>query len=141
VPRIRTAGVIATTSALALALSGCSVLTAFEPHVDSAIWDTAKEMKASNTALIGSPTFVPDDATIIRVDYDTQNGSAIMTYTSKTLLTPNVCSGSVATPKPPIEDSWWPVQGIPPESSKCPNGWAAFGIGQQVWAVKSPTKK
>ena len=56
VPRIRTAGVIATTTALALALSGCSVITAFEPHVESEIYDTAKDMKAADTAVFGSPT-------------------------------------------------------------------------------------
>ncbi|MDR6613971.1 hypothetical protein [Leifsonia sp. 1010] len=140
-PRIRTAGVIATTSALALALSGCSVLTAFEPHVDSAIWDTAKEMKASNTALFGSPTFVPDDATVIRVDYDTQNGSAIMTYTSHTRVAPNTCQKDTAIPKPAIEDSWWPVQGIPDKASDCGGGWVAFAVGDQVWAAKAPTSK
>ncbi|MGO4592972.1 hypothetical protein AB4Z18_04025 [Leifsonia sp. 2TAF2] len=139
-PRIRTAGVIATTSALALALSGCSVVSAFEPHVDSAIWDTAKEMKASDTAVFGSPTFIPDDATIIRVDYDTQAGTAILTYTSKTHVIPKVCTKSVPMPKPDIQDSWWPVDGLPPKASGCPGGWSAFTVGDQVWAAKAPTK-
>ena len=139
-PRIRTAGVIATTSALALALSGCSVMTAFAPHVQSEIWDTAKDMKAANTAVVGSPKFVPDDATLIRLDYDTEDGSAIMTYTSKTLLVPNGCKTQVATPKPTIQDSWWPVDGIPAKSAGCPGGWSAFAIGQQVWAARAATK-
>jgi hypothetical protein len=140
VPRIRTAGVIATTSALALALSGCSVVSAFEPHVDSAIWDTAKDMKASDTAVFGSPSFIPDDATIIRVDYDTQAGTAILTYTSKTHLVPNVCTKEVPAPKPAIQDSWWPVDGLPAKAAGCPGGWSAFAIGDQVWAAKAATK-
>ena len=139
-PRIRTAGVIATTSALALALSGCSVLTAFEPHVSAEIFDTAKDMKAANTAVFGSPSFVPDDATVIRIDYDTQDGSAIMTYTSKAHLVPGVCKSEVNVPKPTIQDSWWPVDGLPPKASGCPGGWSAFTVGDQVWAAKAPTK-
>ena len=139
-PRIRTAGVIATTSALALALSGCSVLTAFEPHVSAEIFDTAKDMKASNTAVFGSPSFVPDDATIIRVDYDTQDGSAIMTYTSKAHLAPNTCTKATTPPKPTIQDSWWPVDGIPPKVGDCGKGWTVFAIGDQVWAAKAANK-
>jgi len=140
VPRMRTAGVIATTITLALALSGCSVITAFEPHVSSEIYDTAKDMKAANTKAFGSPTFVPDDATIIRVDYDTQDGSAIMTYTSKMHVAPGTCAKEVPVPKPTIQDSWWPVDGLPADASGCPGGWSAFAIGQQVWAAKAPTK-
>jgi hypothetical protein len=139
VPRIRTVGVIATTSALALALSGCSVLTAFEPHVSAEIFDTAKDMKAANTAVFGSPSFVPEDAAIIRVDYDTHDGSAIMTYTSKTHLLPNTCTKETVVPKPTIQDSWWPVDGLPAKAGDCGGGWSAFAIGDQVWAAKAAT--
>ena len=138
-PRIRTAGVIATVSALALALSGCSVVTAFEPHVSSEIYDTAKDMKASNTRVFGSPGFVPDDATIFRVDYDTQNGTAIMTYTSKSHVVPGSCDKVTATPKPTIQDSWWPVDGLPAQAGDCGGGWSAFAIGDQVYAAKAAT--
>jgi len=139
VPRTRTAGVIATTSLLALALSGCSVVSAFTPHVEAEIFDTAKDMKASGTSAFGSPGFIPDDATIIRVDFDRQNGSAILTYTSPTIVVPKVCTKETAVPKPPIEDSWWPVDGLPAKAYGCPNGWTVFNIGQQVWAAKAPT--
>lgn len=139
-PRIRIAGVIASTSLLALTLTGCSVANAFGPPIQSEIFDTAKDMKASGTSAFGSPGFVPDDATIIRVDYDRQNGTAILTYTSPTLLKPDVCTKKVPVPKPAIQDSWWPVDGLPPEASGCPGGWSAFAIGQQVWAAKAATK-
>lgn len=139
-PRIRTVGILATMSALVVALSGCSVLTAFEPHVSAEIFDTAKEMKATNTAVFGSPSFVPDDATIIRVDYDTQDGSAIMTYTSKAHVAPNTCAKQTTVPKPTIQDSWWPVDGLPATAGDCGGGWSAFAIGDQVWAAKASTK-
>jgi hypothetical protein len=141
VPRTRIAGVLATTSVLALALSGCSVAGALGPQVESAIWDTSKDMKASGTAVFGSPNFVPDDATVIRVDYDTTNGTAIMTYTSPTHVAPNTCQKETATPKPTIQDSWWPIDGLPAKSSDCGGGWSAFAIGNQVWAAKAPTAK
>ncbi|MEV8212663.1 hypothetical protein [Leifsonia sp. NPDC077715] len=134
---MRTAGVIATTITLALALSGCSVITAFEPHVSAEIYDTAKDMKAADTAVFGSPTFVPDDATIIRVDYDTQDGSAIMTYASKTHVAPGTCAKEVPVPKPTIQDSWWPVDGLPAKAGDCGGGWSAFAIGDQVYAAKA----
>lgn len=140
-PRFRTAGLAVAASAAALALSGCSVVAAFTPHVDAEIYDSAKEFKAADTAVFGSPTFVPDDATIIRVDYDTESGAAILTYTSPTLLAKDVCSGETATPKPAIQDSWWPVDGIPEKASTCPGGWSAFAIGQQVFAALPAKKK
>ncbi|GAA0438295.1 hypothetical protein [Leifsonia naganoensis] len=133
-PRPRTVGLIAAASAAALVLSGCSVVEAFSPHVDAQIFDTAKEFKAAKVSTFGSPTFVPDDATIIRVDYDTQTGAAILTYTSPTILAKDVCSGGGPTPKPGIQDSWWPVDGIPEKSTTCPGGWSVFSLGQQVWA-------
>lgn len=134
-PRPRTVGLIAAASVAALALSGCSVVEAFTPHVDAQIFDSAKEFKAAKVSTFGSPAFVPDDATIIRVDYDTSTGAAILTYTSPTLLAKDVCSGETAIPKPAIQDSWWPIDGLPPTASRCPGGWSAFAIGQQVFAA------
>ncbi|GIT79966.1 hypothetical protein LLS1_16350 [Leifsonia sp. LS1] len=134
-PRYRAVGLAVAASAAALALSGCSVVAAFTPHVDAQIFDSAKEFKAADTAVFGSPKFVPDDATIIRVDYDTQTGAAIMTYTSPTLLAKDVCNEQTTAPKAAIQDSWWPIDGVPKTATKCPGGWSAFAIGQQVYAA------
>ncbi|MBN9629163.1 MAG: hypothetical protein J0I18_00895 [Actinobacteria bacterium] len=139
-PRTRRLGLAIAAVPLVAALSGCSVVAAFTPHVEPAIYDTAKELTAANNTAIGSTAFVPDDATVIRIDFDTQTGEAIMTYTSPTLLRPNVCTGTAATPKPSIQDSWWPVSGIPPQGSACPGKWIAFSIGQQVYAIRPATK-
>lgn len=133
--RLRTVGLVASGSALMLALSGCTVIDAFTPHVDPAIYDTAKEYKAADTAAFGSPTFVPDDATLIRVDYDTRSKDAIMTYTSKTHFAAGTCTKPAVLPKPEIQDSWWPLNGVPATGVSCPGGWAAFAIGDQVYAA------
>ncbi|CAM5368326.1 hypothetical protein [Leifsonia shinshuensis] len=142
-PRTRRLGFAVAAVPLVAALSGCSVVAAFSPHVDPAIYDTAKDFNAANTKNIGSPTFVPDDATVIRVDYDTQSGEAIMTYASPTLLKKDSCT-VVKTPaaKPTIQDSWWPISGIPTDASySCPGGWSAFHIGTQLYAVRPATQK
>ena len=141
-PRTRRLGFAVAAVPLVAALSGCSVVAAFTPHVEPAIYDTAKELKASKNTTIGATPFVPDDATVIRIDYDTQTGEAIMTYASPTLIKPDVCKLTTKAPaKPTIQDSWWPISSVPTNASySCPGGWSAFAIGQQVFAVRPVTK-
>ncbi len=134
-PRIRVAGLVASASALALTLTGCSVVTAFVPHVDTAIYATAKDLKAAPTASFGSPRFLPDDAALIRVDYDTQTGAVILTYGSKAHFAPGTCQQQAPLPKPAIQDSWWPVDGLPAGGFHCAGGWTAFVMGDQVFAA------
>ncbi|QNE37156.1 hypothetical protein [Leifsonia shinshuensis] len=140
-PRTRRLAVAVAAVPLVVALSGCSVVSAFTPHVTPAIYDTAKEFNAANTKSIGSPSFVPDDATVIRVDYDTHTGEAIMTYTSQAVFKKDVCKlTNVAPPKPTIQDSWWPISGIPNASYSCPGGWSAFTVAPtQLFAVRPAT--
>ena len=133
--RIRLAGLAISASAVAVTLTGCSVVSAFTPHVDSAIFADMKAFTPSATSAFGSPSFLPDDATIIRVDYDTQNRAAIMTYVSKTHFKAGTCDKPAAVPKPDIEDSWWPISGIPAQGVSCPGGWTGFLIGDQVYAA------
>ena len=143
-PRTRRFGLAVAAVPLVAALSGCSVVAAFTPHVEPAIYDTAKAFDAANTNRIGSPSFVPDDATVIRVDYDTQTGEAIMTYTSPTVLKKDVCKlTKVAPPQPTIQDSWWPISGIPTNASySCPGGWSAFTVAPtQLYAVRPAPSK
>lgn len=140
--RVRLAGLAVSLSAVAATLTGCSVIGAFTPHVDSAIYADAKEFTASATSAFGSPAFVPDDATIIRVDYDTQGKGAILTYTSKTHFKAGTCTKAVKMQKPEIQDSWWPAAGVPEQGVSCPGGWTAFAAGDQIYAatLSSPAK-
>jgi len=121
-------------SAVAVTLTGCSVISAFTPHVDSAIYADAKEFAASTTSAFGSPTFIPDDATTIRVDYDTQGTGAILTYTSATHFKAGMCTAAAKVKKPDIQDSWWPVT-PPADGVSCPGGWTAFNVGDQIYAT------
>lgn len=138
--RIRLAGLAVSVSTVAVALTGCSVITAFTPHVDSAIFATTKELTPTATASFGSPSFIPADASIIRVDYDTQGKGAILTYTSKTHFVKGTCEKAAPMPVTGIQDSWWPVVGLPKQGVSCPGGWTAFAIGDQIYAAV-PTSK
>lgn len=129
---------LAAPAALALALSGCSVIQVFTTHVESAIYESAQEFRA-NSSRLGSPAFVPDDATIIRVDYDTRIGEAIMTYTSPTHLAQGACTTEAPTPRPTTQDSWWPITSLPEKALDCGGGWSAFTIGDQVYAARGTT--
>lgn len=137
---VRLVGLAVSLSAVAVALSGCSVIGAFTPHVDSAIYADAKEFTASATSAFGSPTFLPDDATIIRVDYDTQGKGAILTYTSKTHFKAGTCTAATKMLKPDIQDSWWPSAGVPAQGVSCPGGWTAFAAGDQIYASTLTSK-
>jgi hypothetical protein len=140
VSRTRTAGAVAAASALLLGLSGCSVVAAFSPHVEAEIYDTAKDLAADKASAIGMPGFIPDDATVIRVDWDTQTGAAILTYTSPTHYKEGTCSGEVPLPKPSIQDSWWPIASLPATALSCSDGWTGFVIGNETFAAL-PAKK
>lgn len=142
-PRARRASVALAAMPLLLALSGCSAVAAFTPHVQPAIFDTAKEFRAADTAVLGSAGFVPDDATVIRVDYDSESGEAIMTYTSPTHLAAGACGAepTAPKPKPTILDSWWPVSGIPEKVYDCKEGWGAFIVNDQVYAARAVSAK
>ena len=134
--RFRLVAAVVSASVVTIGLSGCSVVSAFAPHVDAAIFDTAKELTPSATKAFGSPAFIPADATIIRVDYDTENAAAILTYTSKTHFVKGTCEKPADIPKPAVQDSWWPTAGVPAKAVSCPGGWSAFTIGNQVYAAR-----
>ncbi len=128
---------VAVSSALIVAtLSGCSVLQSFAPNVTSDIFASHTDFKNGSTTGFGSPTWLPDDATTIRVDYRNDGSAAILTYTSKGHFASGTCTASTAVPKPPVQDSWWPVTGLPATAVSCPGGWSAFVIGDQVFAAK-----
>jgi hypothetical protein len=141
VPRTRRLGLAVAAVPLVVALSGCSVVAAFTPHVEPAIYDTAKDFQAAHNPTVPVPSFLPDDATVIRVDYDTQTGEAIMTYASAKQLVPNVCTKVTTAPKPTIQDSWWPTTGIPAKVSLCPGNWSVFSVGGQLYAARPATTK
>ncbi|WP_345761857.1 hypothetical protein [Diaminobutyricibacter sp. McL0608] len=124
-------------SALLVAtLGGCSALQSLSPSVSSDIFASKSDFTTAATAAFGSPGWLPDDATTIRVDFQTNGSDAILTYTSKKHFAPGTCTASAPVPKPPIQDSWWPVDTVAKTAVSCTGGWRAFVIGDQVYAAK-----
>jgi hypothetical protein len=123
---------------LVSALSGCAAVQSFSPSVSSDIFASKKDFTTAATKAFGSPSWLPDDATTIRVDYEGDGGAAILTYTSKKHFAPGKCTAAAAVPKPPIQDSWWPVDTVPKAAVSCGGGWHAFTLGDQVYAAKGP---
>ena len=132
----RIALVAGASTLLVATLGGCGALQSLTPNVASDIFASKTDFTPAATAAFGSPTWVPDDATTIRVDYDSNAGAAILTYTSKKHFAPGTCTASAPVPKPPIQDSWWPVDTVPASAVSCPGGWKAFVVGDQVYAAK-----
>ena len=126
----------AASTLLVATLGGCAALQSLSSNVASDIFASKTEFTTAATASFGSPTWVPDDATTIRVDFDTRAGSAILTYTSKKHFAPGTCTASAPVPKPLIQDSWWPVDTLPKTAVSCTGGWKAFVLGDQVYAAK-----
>ena len=127
----------ATASVLLVAsLGGCAAFQSLSSNVASDIFASKADFTPSATSAFGSPTWLPDDATTIRVDYDRNAGTAILTYTSAKHFAPGTCTASSPVPKPPIQDSWWPVDTVPATAVSCTGGWKAFVLGNQVYAAK-----
>lgn len=125
---------VAICSSLVIGLSGCALVATVSPDVDSQLLPDTSALHTAAPVAYPTPRFVPSDATMIRIDYDTRSGTAIMTYTSEKHTTAGACTGGVHTPTPPLQDTWWPVTGIPHTSSACAGGWSVFTIGNQVFA-------
>ena len=132
----RIAFAFASSTLLVATLGGCAAIQSLSPSVSSDIFAARSDFTAAATAPFGSPAWLPADATTIRVDYETDGSAAILTYTSKKHFADGTCTASVPAPKPPIQDSWWPVENIPASSVSCTGGWRAFVLGDQVFAAK-----
>ena len=138
--RFRTLAVVVPTTALIVtALAGCTALQTFAPTVTSDIFTDTKDMAKNAPAGFTAPTWVPADATVIRVDFSTAGDGAMIMYTSKTHFADGTCTAKTAIPKPTIQDTWWPDK-VPADAQSCPGGWAAFAVGDQVygWTGSNP---
>ena len=132
----RIAFAFAASTLLVATLGGCATLQSLSPSVSSDIFAAKSDFTTAATAAFGSPAWLPADATSIRVDYRTDGSAAILTYTSKKHFADGACTGSAPVPKPPIQDSWWPVDTVPASAVSCAGGWHAFFLGDQVYAAK-----
>ncbi|MBF4571355.1 hypothetical protein ITJ64_02385 [Herbiconiux sp. VKM Ac-1786] len=119
---------------LAAALSGCTLANAITPPIESQLYPTITEARGSD-ATIDIPSWVPDDATLIRIKENSETGAKIMQFgdpAPEPIGGP--CDASIIDNAPPMQDTWWP-QNLPVNEATCQDGWhIVFMYGSQYFA-------
>jgi hypothetical protein len=123
--RALTAGLVM--AGVAVALSGCSIANAITPPVETQLYPTAADGKASS-ATIPLPGWVPDDATMIRIKTNTDSGDTIMQFDAAAQTIGTACDPSMASKLPKLNDTWW-HQVLPSDGITCQDGWHIFIAG------------
>lgn len=109
---------------LAVALNGCALAEAIDPPIESAIYATAPEGKSPD-APVTVPSWVPDDATTIRIKLNRDSGAEILQFTPAKVETGigAPCPAPPSQTPPVLDDTWW-LQNLPDDSAiVCQDGW------------------
>ncbi|SDY43047.1 hypothetical protein [Herbiconiux ginsengi] len=124
------AGLVAT-------LSGCTLANAITPPIETAVYATTPDSRAAG-ATLPLPSFVPDDAVMIRIKENSETGDAILVFgdgAPEPIGAP--CDASEADSAPALDDTWWP-QSIPTDGVTCIDGWHIFVLSAtQFYGWKS----
>ncbi|TAJ47543.1 MAG: hypothetical protein EPO52_11790 [Herbiconiux sp.] len=131
------AGIAAT--ALVASLSGCTLASALTPPVESQLYATKADASGPN-ATISIPSFVPDDAVMIRIKQNAETGDAILKWDDPAPEDMGAACDPPATDvTAPLDDTWWPQQ-ISPDSVACIDNWHVSRIGSSffAWEYGSP---
>ncbi|MGA1837518.1 hypothetical protein VD659_11360 [Herbiconiux sp. 11R-BC] len=132
--RVLLAGLAA--AGLVAALSGCTLANAITPPVQAALYPTLADSQASSS-VVKAPSWVPENAVMIRMKENTETGDAIMQFGVPTPATiGTTCDPSIAGNTPPLDDTWWP-QALDTSNILCQDGWhIVFMYGSQYFAWK-----
>ena len=117
---------------LVAALSGCTLANAITPPVEAQLYPTAADGRASN-ASIPIPSWVPDDATMIRIKENSETGATIMQFTTGAAVLGGACEPGATDAAPALQDTWWPQTLPPVENINCQDGWKIFGAGNGMF--------
>jgi len=132
--RVLLAGIAA--AGLVATLSGCTLASAITPPIETQLYPTTADARASS-ATIEVPSWVPDDAQMIRIKENSETGAAIMQFgdpAPEPIGGP--CDASIAGNMPPLDDTWWP-QALDTSAITCQDGWhISFMYGSQYFAWK-----
>jgi hypothetical protein len=118
-------------------LSGCGVANVITPPYASAIYATAAD-GAGADASVAIPSWVPADATFIRVKTDQTHNASILMFTPT--ATPPTFTGCDAASDPELDqtkntgaltaelgETWWPQQLNEGVGIVCSGAWHIFG--------------
>lgn len=97
-------------------LAGCQALGINEQY--GAEYATLSDAEASwDDAHI--PDLVPDDATRVRIGYNTIEEGAMLTFESEGGITAGYCEPADVDREPAFEPSWWPEGELPADGYTC----------------------
>lgn len=121
----------------ATALTGCGAMgSALGTSHTSLVYDSAADAHKGITTL-PSISWIPEDATSVRVKYSSEGPGALMMVRSQTPADALKCTPAEAQPLPDLSESWWPTE-LPEKVHLC-GSWAVFGINELLYA--STTEK
>ncbi|MDO9397540.1 MAG: hypothetical protein Q7T71_13415 [Herbiconiux sp.] len=118
-------------------MSACTLATAITPPVEAQLYTTAADGKASS-ASIPLPSWVPDDATMIRIKKNTETGGTIMQFTAAGQAIGTACDPSIAGNQPPMQDTWWHQVLPAADQITCQDGWHIFVSGGSEFNAWTP---
>jgi hypothetical protein len=121
--------VLAAVASAAL-LSGCGVQSQFDAP-STAIYATTADARTALGA--STPTWIPEDGTLIRTKVDKKAGTIVAVQTGQAAPAPGGCTDLKL---PTIEDTWWPPE-IDPAQVSCADGWALFGASGRIYGWSS----
>jgi hypothetical protein len=131
-------------------LSGCSLANAINPPISSAIYATVSEAAGANDS-VAIPSWVPSDATIVRIKTDVSRNTKIMSFLvpqpavapdapadtpAPTVAAPigGECDAAISANRPTLDDSWW-IQTIAPDAAiSCVDNWHVIIDGLRIYA-------
>ncbi|RIJ53186.1 hypothetical protein DZG00_01900 [Clavibacter lycopersici] len=116
---------------LVLALGGCgaaSTVGGMTTPADARIYATAADADGR------IPTWIPADATDVRIKTSLRGEGAILEFRSATPADRMGCEAAPAdAPAPSVQDTWWPDPS-PAAAMTCGDGWLAAADGDAVHA-------
>ncbi|RIJ56431.1 hypothetical protein [Clavibacter phaseoli] len=116
--------------ASAVLLSGCGVQSQFQTPTTEIYATTAEAQTALGAS---TPTWIPEDGTLIRIKSESKAGTIVAVQTATAAPAPGGCTDLQMTT---IQDTWWPPE-IDPASVTCADGWNLFGANGRIYGWSS----
>ena len=116
--------------ASAVLLSGCGVQSQFQTPTTEIYATTAEAQTALGAS---TPTWIPEDGTLIRIKSEAKAGTIVAVQTATAAPAPGGCTDLQMTT---IQDTWWPPE-IDPASVTCADGWNLFGADGRIYGWSS----
>lgn len=112
--------------AAAAGLTGCGNIPGITDNTHTSVYDNLAAMQEAKLP-VPDLSWMPEDATSIRVKYDGSEGALLMYHTS---MGPEAgCAETTPDRHPRINDTWWPL--ALPETVKSCGDWVTY-TGQGV---------